>query len=271
MTQRLQLGDYYGLTHSAYEVVGLKLAEREYPALLKTPMHAHSTAHLSFVLAGGFEQTYGSKKRLQSVFTTTFYSPRERQSEMFSVEGCQLFNVELDANWYRRFCAYGAMRDHSVDFKAGSIGWLMSKLVVEYRAFDPMSPLTIEGITLEIIGEASRKFSRSHHHHMSWLSRARDILHDHFADNLTISQIAKLLDVHPVYLATAFRKVYHCTIGDYRRRLRVEFACRELATSRSTLAEVALAAGFADQAHFSKTFKRLTGTTPAKYRADSVR
>jgi AraC family transcriptional regulator len=83
--------------------------------------------------------------------------------------------------------------------------------------------------------------------------------------------IGKLVGVHPVHLAGAFRKQYHCTIGDYRRRLRVEFACREICKPDASLAQIAFAAGFANQAHFSRVFKRLTGATPGEYRTNSRR
>jgi AraC family transcriptional regulator len=48
--------------------------------------------------------------------------------------------------------------------------------------------------------------------------------------------------------------------------LRIEDACRRLATSDAPLVAIALDAGFADQSHFAKTFKRQTGMTPAEYR-----
>jgi AraC-like DNA-binding protein len=40
------------------------------------------------------------------------------------------------------------------------------------------------------------------------------------------------------------------------RKLRVEFVCRRLTTSNASLVEIALAAAFSDQSHFSNTFKR---------------
>jgi AraC family transcriptional regulator len=55
-------------------------------------------------------------------------------------------------------------------------------------------------------------------------------------------------------------------IGGYVRQLRVEFACRLLAETNDAVADIALKAGFADQAHFSTAFKRLTGKTPGEVR-----
>ncbi|HEY6330403.1 MAG TPA: helix-turn-helix transcriptional regulator, partial [Blastocatellia bacterium] len=69
-----------------------------------------------------------------------------------------------------------------------------------------------------------------------------------------------------VYMATAFRRYHNCTIGEYVRRLRIEYSCRELAGSNRPLAEIAASAGYADQSHFCRAFRNSTGLSPAQYR-----
>src|SRR5438309_377932 len=81
------------------------------------------------------------------------------------------------------------------------------------------------------------------------------------------STVSEAVGVHAVHLAREFRKHYGCTAGDYVRQLRIEYAFREIGRSGSSLAEIASAAGFSDQSHFSKVFRRFTGMTPANYRA----
>jgi AraC family transcriptional regulator len=54
------------------------------------------------------------------------------------------------------------------------------------------------------------------------------------------------------------------SIGTYVRALRVKHA-KELLPKRS-LVEVALACGFADQSHFTRTFRRIEGMTPTEFR-----
>jgi AraC family transcriptional regulator len=92
----------------------------------------------------------------------------------------------------------------------------------------------------------------------------------HFAEQLTLKQIGKTVGLHPVYLASEFRKRYHCTVGEYVRQLRIEFACRRLSQSGDTVAEVAAAAGFFDQGHFTRPFKLVIGLTPSQYRSAFV-
>src|SRR5262249_7883642 len=102
-----------------------------------------------------------------------------------------------------------------------------------------------------------------------WLSRARDLLEARPAARLTLAEIAAAVDVHPVHLARAFRRRYGCSVGAYPRPLRLDLAARALSSGDAPVSEIALAAGFSDQSHFSRTFKRTTGLTPAEFRSQS--
>jgi AraC family transcriptional regulator len=69
-----------------------------------------------------------------------------------------------------------------------------------------------------------------------------------------------------VHLARAFRTRYGVSVGEYGRRLRLEWAAAEVARSDTPLALIAARAGFADQSHFTRVFKQHIGATPGAYR-----
>lgn len=262
---------YYGASSPAREVSGLRLTERQYIPNFKTPNHSHAEAYFCLILDGTSTQTFGSKSRFREPLATLFYPPNEVQSESFGVFGSRIFNVEVDLRWQQYFRDYRVITDESIGFRGGSVAWLMTRLYDEFRRMRHASSLTIEGLTLEIIAEASRRLDAGQNCGAPWLEQVRDILHDRFAENLGLESIAQLIGVHPVHLASSFRRHYGCTVGDYRRRLRVEFACRELSKPNSSLAEIAMAAGFSNQPHFSRIFKRHRGVTPSQYRASLQR
>jgi AraC family transcriptional regulator len=160
--------------------------------------------------------------------------------------------------------------DEPVSFRRHQLVWLATRLRGEARRADEFSSLAVEGLMLEMVAGVARESARiSDDEHPRWLRRAREILHDNFAERMSLSVIAETVGVHPVYLATAFRRRFGCSVGEYVRRLRVEFASREISGTDAPLADIALSAGFSHQAHFSRTFKRLTGLTPARYRSIS--
>jgi AraC-like DNA-binding protein len=99
-----------------------------------------------------------------------------------------------------------------------------------------------------------------------WLTEARQLLDRDFRERLTTTHIARTVGVHPVYLAQMFQRHFNCGVIEYLLRRRIAFACRELRASGLPIADIAIAAGFYDQGHFSRTFKRLVGLTPSAYR-----
>ena len=90
-----------------------------------------------------------------------------------------------------------------------------------------------------------------------------------FRETLTVRAIAEEIGLHPVHVASTFRETRGLTIADRIRTLRIAEAERLLRDSAMPIAEVALCAGFADQSHFTKSFRRHLGVTPLRYRAGS--
>ncbi|MGQ0760818.1 MAG: helix-turn-helix transcriptional regulator [Acidobacteriota bacterium] len=168
----------------------------------------------------------------------------------------------------RRIREYSTVLEDSAEVQSGVVAWLATRLFKEFHREDEASLLAIEGLTLEMLCEVSRRPVRvSKPTPPRWLEPAREFLHSHFSGPMTLSEVARAAGTHPTHLARVFRQYYHCTMGEYVRRLRIEFACREASLTDATLVDIALAAGFYDQSHFSRTFKQIMGLTPGQYRA----
>jgi AraC-like DNA-binding protein len=95
--------------------------------------------------------------------------------------------------------------------------------------------------------------------------RVRDRLHDGYADPLTADDLAAAAGCSRYTATRAFTAVYGLAPSDYQRQLRLR-AARALLTSGSSAAEAAASAGFADQAHLTRWFRRYYGVTPGVYR-----
>jgi len=92
----------------------------------------------------------------------------------------------------------------------------------------------------------------------------RDLLDAHLLDGITLAEAARLLHAHPTHLVRAFTGAFGIPPHQYVMSRRVDTARRLLLEGRPT-GEVATAAGFYDQPHLTRHFKRFVGTTPAHY------
>jgi AraC family transcriptional regulator len=200
-----------------------------------------------------------------------FHPAGELHSEHFHEAGGRSFIIEIEPHWLDRVRNYARIYSESSDFSKANLELLVRKLYTEFVGMDDASPLVIEGLMLELVGEASRSHpSKATGRPPRWLVQARELLTERFAERLTLAEVARTVGVHPVHLAQTFRKSYRCTVGDFVRQLRIQYSCQKLATTDMPIVDIALTAGFCDQSHFNRTFKRSVGLPPSQYR-DSFR
>jgi AraC family transcriptional regulator len=262
---------YHGRAAESRRVAGLTLSLITYAPRLELPRHAHESAGFCLVLQGTYAEKYAGKTLSCRPQTVTFSPAGERHSNLFDGGGSHCFIMDMEPRWLAGLCEGGPRLDSPAEFAGGSLAWLATRLYREFCESDEASRLAIEGLALEMIAETARSSSRPRAHDAPrWLRQAKEILHAQFAERLSLAGLSSAVGVHPVYLASEFRRCYGSTIGEYLRRLRIEYACREIRASASPLTEIALSAGFSSQSHFSRTFKRHTGMTPAEYRSTST-
>jgi AraC family transcriptional regulator len=260
---------YHGRCGRRLSAAELLLSERSYPPRLEIPTHSHEQPYLCAILQGGYTETCGGK-----VWTCTprslFLRPRgEPHADRFGEAGGRVFGIELGAGWPERLAAHRRFLERPAAFE-GSCTALVRKLHREFRLDGCAVPLIVEGLVLEILGEASRAAAPAGDAGVPfWLRQARDILHDSFTQPPGLSALAEEVGVHPLHLARVFRRKFGCSVGNYVRRLRVEHACRRLAHPGPSLVEIALEAGFCDQSQFCRTFKRHVGITPSQFRREA--
>ncbi|WP_243359727.1 AraC family transcriptional regulator [Fundidesulfovibrio terrae] len=89
-------------------------------------------------------------------------------------------------------------------------------------------------------------------------------------DRISLSEMAAACGVSACHLPRVFREAYAVTPHAYQNQLRVELAKRMLAGG-TPIAQVSAEAGFADQSHLNRVFRRYTGATPRQYMLGSRR
>lgn len=88
-----------------------------------------------------------------------------------------------------------------------------------------------------------------------------------YSDPLNREILSRYLHCNPTYLSSLFTKHLGIGMREYLTRFRIDRAKTLLLTGRFTAAEVGYAVGFEDQSHFGRSFKRLTGASPARFQS----
>lgn len=96
--------------------------------------------------------------------------------------------------------------------------------------------------------------------------RSIEYINANFAGEIRLKDIAAAVGMSMFHLSRTFRASTGVTLHRYLIRARVEKVKALLLDSDQSLAAIADSAGFSDQSHMNKTFKRFTGTTPRHFR-----
>jgi AraC-like DNA-binding protein len=92
----------------------------------------------------------------------------------------------------------------------------------------------------------------------------REYLRDHYAENVSLSQLTSLTNLSPYYLLRVFRSRAGFPPHEYQTQVRIAHA-RRLIRAGTPLSQIAIETGFFDQSHLSRNFKRIVGVTPRQY------
>jgi AraC family transcriptional regulator len=244
---------FLGKTLRVRETTACRVTETVLAGEATFPTHEHRAPYVSFLLAGGYTEHRGAAERRCTSGAVLWHGPAEVHGDVVDAGGAHVLNLELtdpEAVSLAPPLARAATRSTTLGLA------LFRALAASERDLDE------RGCELWAAVDPDPDTAPR----PAWLRRALELVHDELAEPLRLGDVARRVAVHPVHVARTFRRVLHTSVGDYLAEARVLRACELLRRSRAAIADVAAATGFADHAHLTRTFKRLTGMTPSAYR-----
>lgn len=259
----LRGGEFYSPIQARLGTGDVLLSELRQPCSRSVPRHEHELAYVTLVLNG--EYLEGDRGKLDELrpFTAVFNPAGTAHSTVIGPSGASFFTIELRDENLRQL---GIRMPQRTTFDRGTGGMLWPGLRM-YSAFKAQTadPLVVEACVLEMLGAISG-FESPGKAAPRWFGRVKERLHEGFRDHLRMRDLANDAGVHPVHLARVFRQFENRTPGEYQQLLQARAACELLRDREFSLADIAAECGFADQSHFTRVFRRMTGTTPARFR-----
>lgn len=267
---RLAHGQFFGHYQSRRQVGELVLAELK-PTVPENEVqaHTHDDAHVLLLLDGDYVSSAHGMPPLCSGTTLVLNPPGTQHRDRFHGKDGRFFTLSWPQARWRQASSQRQLPQHALRL-GGSALAQAAALLRELRQWDDASPLAVETAFETLLDEAGIDARVQCRTGPAWLARVRERLADDCEQSPDIATLARICDVHPVYLARAFRHRYGCSPAEYLRRCRLERALAMLQSGSPNLTEIAVACGYADHSHFTHAFARRYGCTPSKYRERSI-
>ncbi len=266
MTRKLRAGEHWGSVSNKCNIPSAVFSESIYQEKISLPEHAHELAFFTLILNGIYSEQFASKNSVYMPHTVLWRQAGQSHKDRIETDQSHFFFVEIKRSFIDSLSLYDRVPDRLVE-QNGSLTLLSSRLRREILSGQEYSSLIAEGITLEMLGHLVRKSTEKDKRPPKWLADVVDRLNEEFTASLTTDMLAAEVGIHPVHLAAVFRRFHNETIGEYVQKRRIEYAAELLRREDMPLSEISQSAGFSDQSHFTRVFKRHTGATPGAFRA----
>ncbi|MGZ9583194.1 response regulator transcription factor [Paenibacillus marinisediminis] len=142
----------------------------------------------------------------------------------------------------------------------------------KYRYFKAIDEALYAVQTIELLqaflNEAASVFESQDHHSNQNMKRLLDYVQKHYAEPLTLSEMAKHFHFNPSYLSSYFAANNKEGFNEYLNRVRIEKAAELLRDKATSISEISGMVGFSDHSYFCKVFKKFTELSPSQYRSN---
>lgn len=231
-----------------------RVVDRSHTAV---PEHAHAWPMLSIFILGSYENETELDRRFIAEPSVIFYRAGAAHRNAIAGHGFEQLEIEFDPAWI------GASWLPETPVKRWSGGTTPALC-------RQLASLCAGSATGEDLRAALRRFlikdTRTPCRPQPWFESVVKQLR---ADvNVKVSELARSVDRHPGWLGVAYQKVSGEGLKDTAARIRVERAAQLLRETDGPCAGVALEAGFCDQSHMNRSFRRVLGRAPSSVRAD---
>jgi AraC family transcriptional regulator len=228
------------------------------PSHAHIPEHAHDWPVLSIFVLGRYSNQTELGETVISGPSAVLYRAGATHRNIAGPTGFEQIEIEFDPAWL----------GPSLIPDAPVSRWLCGRTAAEARMLARLCGQVVEE---ECLRAALQRFlqragSQTARETQGWVDKVSRRLGEN--TSLRVGDLAEEMRRHPSWLGTAYRHATGEGLLETAARLRLERATRLLRETDQSAACIALEAGFCDQSHMNRTFRRMLGRLPSEIRAD---
>jgi len=227
-------------------------------SLARVPEHAHDWPVLSLFVIGSYLNETEVGTRFICGPSAVFYRAGARHRNATAAVGFEQIEIEFDPSW---------LGGRLLPCPPVTL-WTGGRVASEARCLARVCQSApredeLRAALQRFLEGARREPAREP---ASWIGAINARLRDNTA--LRVSDLARVACRHPSWLGSAYRQATGEGLRETAARLRVERATHLLRETGETLGSIAAAAGFCDQSHMNRTFRRILGRSPVTVREE---
>lgn len=241
----------------------LVLHRAAYAGVLVQPRHAHAELQISMLLRGGVEETVAGATATGVPLHIAIKDAGVEHANRWAPSGAGIARLEL---------ADATIAALTGDTTAPEWRWRFDTAAARafLRIFADASRTHVAADDVDVVdllaALVARPTSVTSGAPPAWLVEVVRRVDATWVPSLDTAQLARAARVHPVYLARCVRRWYGVSVGDLLRRERLRRTVAQLAETRDRVSMIALAHGYADEAHCARAVRAAFGLAPAALR-----
>ena len=231
-----------------------------------TEVVQHATRNLCFQ-ANGVSLLKAGRKSFE--FNGAHVSlNRAGDSQTFTVGNSVVRGISIDVPdaWLKKFSLCDLVTSDGVGIRDPDLVFLARRIYEESICGDVFSPMVVDALMVELLVNFVRRINASKRVAPGWVQQIASAIRNDPSHPYKLEELSKLVGYHPVHIARTFREFTGKTVGEFVRCARLELARALLADNRLSIAEIAQTAGFTDQSHLNRLFRRCFNLTPHEVR-----
>lgn len=262
--RQLQTGEFFGQTNVTNYLDGLTLTDTVYTHDT-VDWHYHENAYFTFILQGNVIE--GNKKEVYncSPGSLLFHNWDESHYNIKPPGFTRGFHLEIEQQWFDKLDLTDGVLQGSSTISNTETKFLMYKIFRASKMDDSTSELSIQVLLMEILSKLANNNAMLPGKRPKWVSNIDEVLREQLSETITLDYLSGILGIHPVHLSRDFSKYFHCNLGEYIRRLKVEKAMSLMALQKHSFTAIAHQCGFSDQSHFIRCFREMNGLSPSAH------
>ena len=255
------------LAHFSYG--GLTVAEVRHAPEIRLEEHAHVFAGIVIVIRGCYCERFDGKRSHHPPGTVLVKPARHLHENRFDACGSLVVYVEVEPKFFVQLFGEEAPLRQANRIVGAMSAPSMRDLVRNLRD-GQVAVVMASAVDLLSAVLARRRIASPRGPEPSWFQGAMLRLSTSGATAGTIDTIASAIGINRSHMSRVFQRMLGCSASEFVQMCRFEEALEMVHSTNLPLATIASQAGFCDQSHMSRSFKKYAGTSPSQLRRNGA-